>query len=240
MFLVTLLAYETGGYIYRLFEERLKGYRLSAERVILTSTMLILLPAIYLNYKDVRQYNKNALYAGKLVREIVEGTTRILPQGPEGAKILYANLPITVKSDAVLRNDIFVAYFNFCFAALDLYGRQHNIPWMDLTWPAVEYNEDEKVKTIYLDLGYDRVSLDSRASYGINAPFATALSAEEFNVLSKDGKNRILFFNPVTNKLVDVSGWSYEELDRSIAPYRDKLSHAPPVEQPNSFADTSI
>jgi hypothetical protein len=99
---------------------------------------------------------------------------------------------------------------------------------MDLAWPAVEYNNNENIWTIRLDLGYDRVSLDSRAWYDVDAPFSTVLSAKEFDTLLRDGKNRVLFFNPVTNKLMDVSDWNYERLEKSIAPYRDKLNSNSP------------
>lgn len=206
MFLVALLTFEMARRIYGLLEERLQGYRLSAQHTITAFTILILLPAIYLNYRDVRQYTKNTGYAGKLVREIVEGTARVLPQGSEETKIVYVNLPVTVKSDAILSQDIFVAYSNLHFSALYLYGDQCLIPRL----------KDKNVKTVYLDLGYGRVSLDSRAWYDLaKAPHAINLSPKEFDMLSRDGRNKILFFSPATNRLMDISGWNYKQLAES-------------------------
>lgn len=228
--MVALLALEIGTCAYRL-EPRLQRYRLSQDLTIASLTLLILLPAIYLNYLEVRQYTKSFLYSGRLTKEIVEGTARILPKGPEES-IIYVNLPSTVQSKALLGHSIFIAgaHFQLTTAALDLYCRQHGIARIDFTWPVDEkdvktFYEDENIKSVYLDLGYERVSLDPMAWYNLtHALFTTSLSAEEFNALSRDRKNRVLFFNPVTNKLVDVSGWSYEQLNAGISPYRHRLN----------------
>jgi hypothetical protein len=214
MVLVTLLAFEIGNSVYRLLEERL-GYRFYPDSFITFCTLLILLPAIYQNYQHVRQYNKNSIYAGRLLREIVEGTVRILPERPGESAIIYLNLPRTVQSKAVFGLDNYVTFMNTHIDAIDLYCRQMGIP-----------NYYSNTRSVYVDLGYDTVKLSPKAFYDLAnaAPFASTLSDREFDVLSKDRKNRVLFLNPTTNQLVDVSGWTYKELAESIAPYRDKLN----------------
>lgn len=152
MFLVTFLVFEIGLFLHWLLEERLQRYRLSPDLTAASFALLLILPAIYLNYKYIRQFAQDVVYAGELTREVVEGTIKTLPQGQGESAIIYLNLPNTVQSKAVLSLDNYVAFNNMYTAALDLYCRQPGMP-----------NYYRNIRLAYIDLGYDIVKLPPKA-----------------------------------------------------------------------------
>lgn len=218
MLLVTLLAFKTASFGYELLKERLPT-NFFAETAVTMLAILVLSPTFYFNYQHVSLYNRNLVDAGRLLKEIVEGTLRLVPDGPAPgeSKVICINLPSTVKSKAVLSSDLFVAYSHFHFEALDLHYRQRDI--------LLTRSELNKMQAYYVDLGYDKVRLSPESWWGVLKQYnhVQTLSAEEFDALSMDKGNRVLFLNPVTSKMEDVSGWTHKQLVESITPYTNKL-----------------
>lgn len=214
MFLVALLAFEIGLFLHRLLEG--KGYRLSPDLTAASLALLLLMPAIYLNYKFIKQYTWNVVYAGKFLRETVEGTIKILPLKSKESPIIYINLPCAVLSN--LPPPLTIVFSTWSYRYI-----------------ISRYDPNLEGKAFLVDLGYNDVKLPYGAWYTLAKELPgqlPTLSAEEYNTLSKDEKNKLLFFNPINKKLVDVSGWSYQELKESLAPYRDKLNYVPPIKNP--------
>lgn len=211
MFLVALLAFEISLFLYKLLGERLRGYQVSQDLTVAALALLILLPAIYLNYKYIRQSCQLAVHAGELTREVVKGTIRILPHGPGKYQVIYINFPGLVQSSRP--HCTILSQFEFYQAVLAFHYRQQGIKVTNDTF--------HKLKAVFVDLGYRRVKLSSDAWYNLESN--EAVTVEEYNNLLKDENNKLLFFNPGSNKIVDVSGWSYEQLAESIYPYKDRL-----------------
>ena len=140
------------------------------------------------------------------MREIVDGTVRIFPAGPGKSRVFYINLPNKVRSESPF-SEVIVAYSNITYTgAIEFYYLVHKIE--------TQTKLVDVLATVKVDLGYKKVRAPS-AWYDI-CETARRISSEEYSALARDKENTLLFFNPSTEKLVDVSGWSYKKLAESV------------------------
>lgn len=196
LLLVTLILFET----CTLAWEKV-GSPSSDKTKYYITTMMLLLPFIYINYGYVRRYTENSVYAGKLLRAIIEGTMSRYPT-KENKRIIYVNLPERVRSKQPFT------------AIIVAYGKSHKevlkgyCHWYGLPSPVNGISE------INLDLPYP--PQDERTWYDHFLEDVPHVSSEEFNRLASESQNQVLFFSPVSEQLVDVSGWNYEQLSESI------------------------
>lgn len=184
-------------YVSTYFEIKLPVQRyFNKSTVLVLMSLAILLPIIICNLRFVERYVENRVYAGRLCKEIVYGTANYLPEGNTHTNLVYVNLPNRVQSKESF-SGIIVAYGGYYLDSLAVYYRTKGFP----------FTEHIKEVNIPFNLGKKGLVVAWYDLYEV-----PELSTSEFDSVCAQKDTRVLFFNPLTERLIDITGWTYAEL----------------------------